>query len=385
MKILLVLDQYDDCNNGTTVSAQRFAEGLTKRGHDVFIASTGKPAQNKFIVKPLPLPPGISWLIKSQGMVFALPTKDVLKESISKVDIVHFYLPFFLSRGGVKIAEELNVPHTAAFHSQPENITYTLGLGRSQKANDIIFNYYRPFYNRFSHVHCPSQFIADELKEHNYTSQLHVISNGIQPEFKYIKSNKTDDLKDKFVITMVGRYSNEKRQDLLFEAVNKSKYKDKIQVILAGKGPNAKKYAKLAKTLTNEPIMKFFSKEDLVKMLSMTDLYVHASDAEIEGISCIEAIACGIVPVIATGKKSATPQFALDERSLFEAGNASDLANKIDYWIENSEERKRMEHEYALSAEKYSIDKSMEQIEVMFYDAIKEHNSQQSYDTEFAI
>lgn len=35
MKILLVMDQYENANNGTTISARRFAEGLRKRGHDV--------------------------------------------------------------------------------------------------------------------------------------------------------------------------------------------------------------------------------------------------------------------------------------------------------------------------------------------------------------
>ena len=43
-------------------------------------------------------------------------------------------------------------------------------------------------------------------------------------------------------------------------------------------------------------------------------------DAEIEAIACIEAFSCGLVPVIAGSEQSATPQFALDERSLFNAG-----------------------------------------------------------------
>ena len=30
MKILLVIDQYQNGNNGTTISARRFAEGLQK-------------------------------------------------------------------------------------------------------------------------------------------------------------------------------------------------------------------------------------------------------------------------------------------------------------------------------------------------------------------
>lgn len=53
----------------------------------------------------------------------------------------------------------------------------------------------------------------------------------------------------------------------------------------------------------------------------------------------MEALACGLVPVIANSPLSATPQFALDDRSLFQAGNAGDLADKIDYWIEHPEER----------------------------------------------
>ena len=102
----------------------------------------------------------------------------------------------------------------------------------------------------------------------------------------------------------------------------------------------------------------------------MTDLYIHSADAEIEAISCIEAFACGIVPIIANSPKSATPQFALDDRSLFEAGNSDDLAKKIDYWIENEAERKQMETKYA---ENYRIEKSMKKIEGMFEDAIREY------------
>ena len=128
----------------------------------------------------------------------------------------------------------------------------------------------------------------------------------------------------------------------------------------------------MGESLTNKPIMEFFDKEELIKLLGMTDVYVHSSDAEIEAISCIEAVACGNVPIIANSVRSATPQFALDERSLFEAGNSDDLANKIDYWIEHEEERQKMQLEYAKSAEKYRISKSMEQMEGMFLDAIRE-------------
>jgi hypothetical protein len=59
--------------------------------------------------------------------------------------------------------------------------------------------------------------------------------------------------------------------------------------------------------------------KELVKMINMSDLYVHTSEVEIEAISCLEALSCGIVPVINDSSKSATRTFALSEKNLFQA------------------------------------------------------------------
>lgn len=375
MKILIVIDQFDNSNNGTTISARRFAKGLQDDGNEVYVVSTGdKKDEYKFNLKELPLPPGISHLIKSQGMSFAIPNTEILEKAIRNVDVVHFYMPFFLSKSGLKICQKLHVPHTAAFHVQPENITYSIGLGTKTKVNDMIYTHYRDsFFNKFTHIHCPSEFIANQLKKHGYTAKLHVISNGVDDGFKYYGKEKLPEFKDKFVISMIGRYSNEKRQDVLIEAILKSKYEHKIQLVLAGKGPKESKYKKLGEKLTNKPIMKFFNTSDLLNLLKSTDLYVHSADAEIEAISCIEAFACGNVPVIANSPNSATKQFALNEDSLFEAGNSNDLANKIDFWIENENYRKQMEIEYSKSADKYRLKDSIKKMEEMFEDAIREY------------
>ena len=374
MKILIVIDQFDNSNNGTTISARRFAKGLQDHGNEVYIVSTGdKKDEYKFNLKELPLLPGISHIIRSQGMSFAIPDTEVLEEAIASVDVVHFYMPFWLSKVGLKICEKKNVPHTTAFHVQPENITYSIGLGTNTKVNDFIYTHYRDsFFNRFTHIHCPSEFIANELKNHGYTAKLHVISNGVDDDFKYYEKEKLPEFKDKFVITMIGRYSGEKRQDVLIDAISKSKHLDKIQLILAGKGPKEEKYKKLGKALSNPPIMQFYDKENLIKLLKSTDLYVHSADAEIEAISCIEAFACGNVPIIANSPNSATKQFALVPESLFEAGNSTDLASKIDFWIENESYRKEMEYKYAQSAEKYRLKNSIIKMEEMFKDAIRE-------------
>lgn len=376
MNILVVIDQYDGANNGTTISARRFVDNLRKDGNEVRVISTGKQDKDKYVVKELKLPPIANKIIKSQGMEFAKPNEEELRKAIEWAEVVHFYMPFLLSRKGLKICEELNKPRTTAFHVQPENITYTIGLGKKTKVNDQIYYLFRDkFFNRFNHIHCPSKLIADELSKHGYTAKLHVISNGIEPDWVYNKSEKPEELKDKIVITMVGRLSAEKRQDLLIEASKKSKYSNKIQLVFAGNGPMKKQYTKMGEKLANKPIMDFFKKEDLKKLLSYTDLYVHTSDAEIEAISCIEAIATGLVPVIAKSTQSATKQFALDERSLFEAGNSEELKNKIDYWLDNAEEKQKMEKEYAKFAENFKIENSIHKMEEMFKEEIAERKA----------
>ena len=76
--------------------------------------------------------------------------------------------------------------------------------------------------------------------------------------------------------------------------------------------------------------------------------------------------------MIANSPNSATKQFALVNESLFEAGNSNDLANKIDFWLDNEDYRKEMEIKYSKSAEKYRLENSIKKIEEMFEDAIRE-------------
>ncbi len=159
---------------------------------------------------------------------------------------------------------------------------------------------------------------------------------------------------------------------MVIEAVKKSKYSKKIQLVLAGIGPMDEAYRKMAEGMPNPVIFNFYNHNDLKDLYAQSDLYVHASDVEIEALSCMEAFATGLVPVISNSvERSATPQFALDERSLFLPGNSDDLAVKIDYWIEHEEERKRMELEYAELGKKYALDKCVLEMIDMFNDAIK--------------
>ena len=376
MKIVLVIDQFDDANNGTTISARRFALALKEHGNEVRVIAIGKNADYKYAVRQMKFPPVVEHLITSQGMRLAIPNKHVFEKAAAWADVVHFMMPSPLAITGLRHVEKLGIPHTAAFHCQPENITFTLHMGNSRRVNDFVYDKFRDtFFNRFTHIHCPSNMIANQLRQHGYTAQLHVISNGISPQYVYGKRPKEDWMEGFFNVLMVGRYAGEKRQDVLIDACAKSRHANRIQVILAGKGPLEKKYRKLAEKLPNPIVMSFYEPDRLLEILHMADLYVHTSDAEIEAMSCMEAFACGLVPVIANSPRSATPQFALDERSLFPAGDTDALAERIDYWIEHPQEREEMERRYAEHAKQYALERSIEQTEDMFRMAIAEQKA----------
>ena len=386
MKILLVIDTYDTNNNGTSISAQRFAAVLREHGNEVRILTTGEPAPDKFVLKEFKVPI-FNDLIHSHGFQFAQVDLDIIREAVAWADIVHCMMPFALETATKLIADQMHKPSTAAFHIQPENMTSSIGLGKAEWLNDRFYYTFRfLLYQHFNHIHVPSQFMADELIKRGYKAKIHVISNGIDPDFIAAGQRKLSNSdgghtsrSDGSLITivMVGRLSGEKRQDVIINAVPFSKYADRIQLVFAGKGPKYDEYVELGKQLKNPPQFVFLSKPELIDLLLHTDLYVHASDMESEAISCIEAFATGLVPVIANSEDSATPQFALDGRSLFAPGRPKDLARAIDWWLDHPDEKAKMEREYAEAAKKYDIDTSVRLCEQMFREAIEETENQE--------
>lgn len=355
MKLLFVMDHYNP-NNGVTVSALRYARELAARGHTVRFLGTGVPNPEDWNLAQFHLPV-FDRLITAQGMVFAKSDKEIITQAVTWADCVHFLVPFALSARTATIAKRLRKPMTAAFHVQPQNISYSIGMGRLAPVNALIYWYFRvTFYRRFRHIHCPSAFIAGQLKKHRYKAQLHVISNGVGPQFTFQERQpKPPEWAGKFVILMIGRLSGEKRQDVLIDGINRSKYRQNIQLVLAGQGPRESAIRRRGQCLPNPPHIAFYTQPDLRRLLGQADLYVHAADAEIEAMSCMEAFSSGLVPIIADSPQSATPQFALEEHSLFRAGDAQDLARKIDWWIEHPQRRAEMGKAYSISGEKYAL------------------------------
>jgi 1-acyl-sn-glycerol-3-phosphate acyltransferase len=374
MIITLVTDTFDVGNNGITVSAKRFAANLISRGHTVRVVACGEPGD---ATGPRPDGPEVFWvpelvmpiatrLARRQNTAFGKPDRETLIAAIKDADVVHIYQPWPLGRAAERIARELGVPAIAAFHIQPENITYNLGLGWFPPAAHLVYALLRVlFYGRFADIHCPSTFIAAQLRHHGYRARLHVISNGVNGGFRPGPARGRDP-DEPFRILMVGRFSPEKRQEVLIRAVRRSRHATRVQLVFAGKGHREKRLRRMASTLANPAQFGYHSQAELVALIHGCDLYVHASDVEIEGVSCLEAFACGLVPVISDSRRSATGQFALGPANLFRAGDPSSLAERIDGWIEDPEALAEASETYARYAGLYAVDRSVKAIERVY-------------------
>lgn len=378
MTITIVCDVLGEANNGTTIAALNLIRSLKKRGHTVRVVCSdqNRKGQNGFYVVPnLNLGPLLNRYLQKNGVTLAKADKKIISSALDGADAVHFMVPFALGIKAARLASKRGIPVTAGFHCQAENFTSHLFMKDFGIANRIFYRtIWQIAYKRCVRIHYPTQFIRDvfEKRIHRKTPGC-VISNGVNQAFHTISKENTACSHDLFVIQSTGRFSKEKAQWVLIDAVERSKYRDRIQLVFAGMGPLYDRLKRRGSKLPNPPEFRFFSRDELVRQLNKADLYVHPAEIEIEAIACLEAIACGLVPVIANSSRSATRYFALDERNLFRNKDAKQLASRIDYWIEHPEERRTMQEAYRGFVSQHEFEHCMDSMEQMIKEAIEEY------------
>jgi glycosyltransferase involved in cell wall biosynthesis len=376
MIITIVCDVLGKENNGTTIAAMNLIRFLKKQGHTVKVlcADQNRKGQDGFYVVPsISFGKMLDKYVANIGVTLAKADKDIVTSALKGSDLIHTMLPFSLGMASVKIAKELNIPITAGFHMQAENLTSYIKLNKLKPANKFVYKYiWKHVYQYVDGIHYPTKFIQNIFEKNiKKTTPGYVISNGVHDYVKKRDIAKPEEFKDKFVILTTGRYAREKSQDTLIKAIKYSKHKNEIQLILGGMGVKEKKYKKLAKKLPIPPIFKFYSRTEIIDVLNYSDMYVHPAEIELEGIACLEAIVCGKLTIVSDSKLSATKEFAIDDTCIFKHRNPKDLARVIDYWIDRPELRKQYEQKYLESSRVFNQDECMKQMENMMKTVIQ--------------
>lgn len=373
MTITIVCDILGEENNGTTIAAINLIRYLRAQGHTVRIlcADEDKQGQENYYIVPSINFGIFNGYLAENGVKLAKPVRRVIEAALEGTDIVHIMLPFALGQASAKIAQKKGIPLSAGFHLLSENFSTHIFMKRSRLVNRLTYAYFNKMYRRCDTIHYVSPYIRSLWEGMYGQTNGYVISNGVNASF-YPDPSKRRQENEKFVILYTGRYSKEKAHSVLLRAVNLSAHREQIQLVLAGDGPMRRKLERQAKKLPVPPILRFFSREEMVIANNSADLYVHAAQYEAEGIGCLEAIACGVVPIICDSGKCATRFYALDEKSLFRPGDGADLAAKIDWWIDHPAERAAWSTRYAnLSREKFDHAACMARMEEMLAQTIK--------------
>ena len=356
-------------------SARRTVAALREAGEEVRVLSgpnhnPGGP-QPEYALKDFYFPL-FQPIIDAQGYHFASTDTRIVEEAVSWADVVHMEEPFVLEIRTARIARKLGKPITGTYHLHPENIFFSLGMGSWKFPNQLLLKIWRNWcFNKWKYVQCPTQNVKDRLVAAGYTADLRVISNGLVPDacVRVPHENKP------FVVICIGRFSGEKDPYTLLKAMKHCSHAPDIQLIFAGQGPQEKRIRRMANelyakgVLHYEPVFDFFDRDGLRNLAAKADLAVHCATVEVEGLSIMEAMQQGAVPIIAQGPITGTYQFALDERSRFCRKNALELAGKIDWWLEHPAELEAMREAYVNEMKNYSIELSVRELMKMFRDA----------------
>ncbi|MBR1436318.1 MAG: glycosyltransferase [Bacteroidales bacterium] len=379
MKILFVVNNYYSTGNGLSASARRTVSYLKEAGEDVRVLSganhNASSPQPDYVLKDYRVP-FFDGLIRSHGYSFAAADRKIIREAVEWADVVHLEEPFYIQAVTARIASSLGVPCTATYHLHPENLFCSVHLGGWTLLNRTLLRMWRDLvFNWCSDIQCPTGNVLHRLEKERFASRLHLISNGIIPEKIMRKDDPEREENGPFRVVCIGRLAVEKDQMTLLRAMRECRHSDRIQLIFAGRGPEEKHLKGEAEKLLKEGVLRygaqfaFMDRDGLRELSSGADLYIHCATVEVEGLSALEALEQGVVPIIAEGELTATGQFALDGRSLFPSGDSKLLASKIDYWLDNPEERRRMGKLYAESTRRYDISSSIASLRRMFRQA----------------
>lgn len=373
LTVTVVCDVLGRENNGTTIAAMNLIRALREKGHTVRIVCSDpeRAGEEGFFVVPRMNFGPLNGYVAKNGVALSKPEKTILNAALRGADRVHIMMPFALGAAAAKLTHKTGLPLTAGFHTQAENFTGHIFLKDIIPANRITYRvFYRNLYRYCDLIHYPSQFICDTFESVVGPTPHRIISNGVNKSFCKKDAEKPEEFKDKFVVLFTGRYSPEKSHNVLIDAVSLSRHKDKIQLVFAGDGPRREAIIRRAKHRgIIMPCLKFFGRKELIDVINYADLYVHPAEIEIEAIACLEAISCGKVPLIADSPRSATRYFALSDRNLFHFGNARDLAERMDWWLDRPEEREACSKQYLGYASQFDFDSCMDKMEQMILDA----------------
>lgn len=355
MKIMIVTDQYPPMLGGVPTVTHGLAIDFAKRGHQVWVVAPNFGSRNVTRVEDdvqVSRFSSFEWPTYKELRIPFLPFAPI-RSIIKKMDpdIIHIHAPVVLGNIAQMLAGSARKPVVYTNHYLPVNI------GRAamndpvmgKYINNISYTYLVSFCNRCEYVTAPTQTALDLLYQHGLRVPARAISNGI--DLKHYQPGPADLTildyfgipRDKKLVLHVNRLSVEKRIDVLLDAV--PLMKSDAHIALSGSGPQEAVLRAQAERLGIADRVHFLGyvrSEDVLTLRRTADVFAIPSEADLQSLSTMEAMACGL-PVVAANAYALPELVHHGENGyLHQPGESRELAGYLDEILLNDELRQKM-------------------------------------------
>jgi len=308
-------------------------------------------------------------MLKSGDYQVAKKKAKIIRGAIEDADIVWVHTTATIGNAAINTAKKKNIPVIMQIHS----IDYEL-ISKSIKTNYLIQDsihllskkYFINFYKKAKIIISPSPNVSEMLEWNEVEVKRTNIDIGVDvkkfcpPETKELAKQNIGLSESTKVIGYCGRIANEKNIDTLIDAFNKIKneYPDS-KLLIIGKG--IKKIEQKLKE--NKNIIHIESTLNVVPYLQAMDIFVLPSLVETTSLSTLEAMSCGIAPIV-TPVGYVKHYIVEKENGLFfPFKNSTVLALKISWLLKENYVRKKLgENARKLIEQKFNIEKTIKKI-----------------------
>ncbi len=384
MRIIIAGQTYYPGNNGQAVFTIRLAEGLAKLGHSVAMIVPAEELHTHRTVKNGVLILSIAAIhLKNlhDNAYFSPAPMGAIKKLFKTFnpDIVHLQDHYPLSRVVYQVAKKNRVPVMGTNHFLPENVMPYLPIPQKLRgvAKWLLWYSVLSLYNKLDFVTTPTATAANIIRGEALRAPVKPVSCGVdihrfQPKNIAIRAKirrKYGLSSEKTILFYVGRIDAEKRLDVMIRTL-KTLGRTDVQFAIAGKGEHRPALEALAAELdlTEQVVFTgFVPDDDLPTLINSIDIFAMPSEAELQSIATLEAMASG-KPVIAANAR-ALPELVETGVNgyLFRAGDIADAVRGLQYLLERRNDWGKFGTASRQKAEPHGLENTLRRYETLYY------------------